>query len=138
MITTKNELLEEPVTILETHQLRTGYVHVRSDGIVYIRIYDDVEVDVEDSKEHYEIVKRVFNGVPGYVITESGLNSSVTKEVREFVNTIPVISKAEAIIVNSLAQRIMSNFIIKFHYSRDRNIKVFNSLDAAVEWIKKQ
>lgn len=78
MKTKKNELFEEPVTILETYQLRTGYVHVRSDGIVYIKIYDDVEVDIEDSKEHYEIVKRIFNGVPGYVITESGLNSTVT------------------------------------------------------------
>lgn len=102
MTTTKNELLEEPVTILETHQLRTGYVHVRSDGIVYIRIYDDVEVDVEDSKEHYEIVKKAFNRAPGYDITELGLNSSVTKEVRDFANTIPVITKTEAIIVKSL------------------------------------
>lgn len=96
-----------------------------------------MEVDLEDSKEHYEIVKRVFKGVPGYVIPESGLNSTVTKEVRDFVNTIPAVSKAEAIIINSLAQRIMSNFIIKFH-SPGRKIKVFNNLNVAVEWIKKQ
>ena len=137
MTTTKTELIAENFTILETHQLRTGHVHVRSDGIIYIKINDDVEVDVEDSKEHYEIVKRVFKGVPGYVITESGVNSTVTKEVREFVHSLPVISKAEVIIVNSLAQRIMSNFIIKFH-APGRKIKVFTSLDAAVEWIKKQ
>ncbi len=133
----KNELIDTEVKILETHTLRTGLVHVRSDGIIYIKINDYAEVDVPDSIEHYEIVSKVFKGVPGYVITESGLNATVTKEVREYVHSLPVISKAEAIIVNSLAQRIMSNFIIKFH-APGRKIKVFTSLEAAVEWIKKQ
>jgi hypothetical protein len=133
----KFSAIDDPVVILETHQLRSGTVYVRSDGIIYIKINDDVEVDVEDSKEHYEIVNRIFKGVPGYVITESGLNSTVTKEVREYVHNLPAISKAEAIIVNSLAQRIMSNFIIKFH-TPGRNVKVFNKLELAIEWIKKQ
>ncbi|MFN4233630.1 MAG: hypothetical protein ACK4IK_02360 [Bacteroidia bacterium] len=125
------------VTILKTFTLRTGYIQLRSDGIIYVKINDDVEVDLPDSKEHYEIVKSIFKGNPGYVITESGVNSTVTKEVREFVNSIPPITKAEAIVVNSLAQRIISNFIIKFH-APGRKIKVFNNLNDAVEWIKKQ
>lgn len=137
MMADVNERVEEQVTVLATYHVRSGFIQHRSDGIIYIKIDDDVEVDLEDSKEHYEIVKKIFNRVPGYVITESGTNSTVTKEVREFVQSIPVVSKAEAVVVNSLAQRLVINFMIKFH-KPGKKIKVFNNVKAAVEWLKKQ
>ena len=42
--------------------------------------------------------------------------------------------KAEAIVVNSLAHKIMANFITKF-YKTPMPIKIFNDEESALQWL---
>lgn len=127
----------DSVTILEEIQLETAVVFLRSDGIILIRVRDYVEVDIKDSLETFEAVKRLGKGVKMPVLVFTGEGGTVSDESRRFSASKkggePTL--AEAIVVKNLAHKLIVNFLIKFHRP-GRPMKMFTKERDAIKWLK--
>ena len=66
-----------------------------------------------------------------------GTDTSASKEVRDLANSEEAAkyTRAQAIVVDNLAHRIMGNFIMKF-YKAGITVKVFSERNKAEEWLK--
>lgn len=120
--------------------LAKATVIFRPDGITEIRLKDGVQIEIEDSHEQTALLKK--HKPPGghLVLTETGKDTTVTPQVREYANSPEAtsLSKAQAIIVYNLYQRIIVNFLVNVSRSKKHGmqIKLFTDRDKAVEWLK--
>ncbi len=66
-----------------------------------------------------------------------GTDTSATKEVRDLANSPEAAkyTKAQAIVVDNLAHRIMANFIMKF-YKAGIIVRVFSERKKAEDWLQ--
>lgn len=127
----------ESINIEKSVRLRVSSFEFWDNGIVYIKIDDHAEVQLEDSKIQYEVLKSYFDGTRFRVLVDPGSYTSVTKEAREF-SSLPetnAITAATAVIVKSLAQRIIMNFVINFFRGQSTKIRMFDSKKKAVKWL---
>lgn len=106
-------------------------------GVVHIVYKDNVEIELEDVIEMRKISYQLSNGKEYVSVYESGQHTSITKEAREIpLNDIHTKNrKALAIVVSSLAQRLISNFFRNANKS-SHPIKIFNSKANALIWAK--
>lgn len=124
--------------VLESHRGRISTIKFWDNGIIYIKIDDNEEIRLEDSKEQYEFLKSKFDGINKLkVLIEPGRYTEITKEAREF-SAQPesnFMTLGSAVIVKSLAHRIMINFIINFTRQGSMKMKMFDNKEKAVEWL---
>ena len=124
--------------ITESVRQRIATVDFWSNGITNLRIDDNVEVTLQDSEEQYEILRSRYDGKTQYrILVEPGRFTTITKEAREF-STVPernAMTLANAVIVRSLAHRIIINFLINFMQKQNMRMRMFDSKDKAVEWL---
>ncbi len=130
--------LTEKYSILESHRGRISLTEYWDNGIIYIKLDENAEVTLNDAKEHLEFLKSKFDGKNKMrVLTEPGRYSTATKEAREF-STKPETNKmtlGSAVIVKSLAHRIVINFIISFARQQNVHMRMFENKDKAIEWL---
>lgn len=126
--------------VLESFRNGISLVEFWSNGIVYIGIHDDAELQLEDAKWQFDLLSSRFDGRNGLrVLVEPGPNTSITKEAREFA-AVPErgeISTGTAVLVKSLAHRLVINFIIKLAYRKNMKMRMFDNKDKAIEWLLK-
>ena len=127
----------EQVTIIEEIQLETAVVSLRTDGIIHIRVRDYAEVDIDDSLETFEAVKKLGNGEKMPVLVFTGEGGTVTDESKRFSASKEAgePTLAEAIVVKNLAHKLIINFLIKFHRP-GRPMKMFTKANEAIKWLK--
>ena len=105
---------ENTYSVLGTHRDRTSTVEFWDNGIIYIKIDDKSEVELSDSKAQYEFLRSKFDGKNKHrVLVDPGKFTSLTREAREFSQRPESneMTLATAVIIRSLAQRILINFI---------------------------
>jgi hypothetical protein len=133
---TEKELLGEIENIFL--QKKSTIIFYKS-GIVEIKIKDGSLIEMEDSMEQFELLKSTMPPEKHLVLTDAGQGSSITKEVREFGNSpeAAAISKAQAVIVYSLYQRILVNFLINIarRLKHGMTVKLFTDRMKAIEWL---
>ena len=125
------------VRVTETVEFEKSVYHFREDDIVIIRIKDNVHMELEDSRAEREMLYREkAHLLPMKVMIVPGEHASVSKEVRDYSNAPEntKMIKAEAIVVQALAHKIMANFITKF-YKTPMPVKIFNNEEKALEWL---
>ena len=127
----------EELKVLETIELETVVVTLRSDGIILVRVRDYAEVDICDSLETFEAVKKLGNGKKMPVLVFTGEGGTVTDESRRFSASKEAgePTLAEAIVVKNLAHKLIVNFLIKFHRP-GRPMRMFTREGEAVKWLK--
>ena len=98
----------ESLAYLETIELKTAAVLLRSDGIICIRVRDDAEVELEDSLETFEAVKKLGKGVKMPVLVLTGDGGTVSEESKRFSasNKAGEPTLAEAIVVKNLVHKL--------------------------------
>lgn len=111
-------------------------VQLRSDGIVQVNINDEAYFTLNDSKEYVIAVDQLTNGIPHLILKIPGEHASVDSESRSFMATPEAMrcSIADAIVVKSMAQRIIGNFYIKFD-KPDKPVRLFNNIEEAEKWL---
>ena len=123
---------------MESHRHRISTIEFWDIGIVYIKLDDNEEIRFEDSKAQYEFLKTKFDGVHKLkVLVEPGRYTEISKEAREF-SAQPEsneMTMASAVVVKSLAHRIMINFIINFTRQGAMKMKMFDSKEKAIDWL---
>jgi hypothetical protein len=122
---------------LETIDLQTATMYWRSDGILKIVVKAKAHITLEDSKEIFNHTKRFSSGGKDLlVMTIAGEDSNIDPEVRDFSMSAEssVHTKGEAIILHSLAHKLLINFALKF-YKPNRPMKMFTKEEEAIEWL---
>jgi hypothetical protein len=107
--------------------------------IVFITLKDKSDIGIEESKEMAAITKKLTQGKPYLTLVDGRAEVNVTRESREFAvsprgqNNM----KAEAIVVNNLAQKIIGNFFIRINKPKYPT-RLFSNLNDAEEWLLEQ
>lgn len=106
--------------------------------IIYIKLKENIQIELEDVQRQYLFLKSKFDGINKHIIlVEPGLDTGISKEAREF-SSKPVTNEmttATAVIVKSLAHRILINFIIKFTHQQTMKMKMFDDKQKAIDWL---
>jgi hypothetical protein len=115
----------------------TAEYTVIEEPIYLCRMLEGAEVDVKESDENFMAMIEISESQPYAVLVDARVPTTITKEAREKSgmgeqkkNLI-----AMAIVVTSLANRIVGNFIIRFH-ALDIPTKLFSDYDEALNWLR--
>lgn len=124
--------------VKEVYQKGISRIETWDNGIVYIKIEDGVEIQLEDSEIQYNYLHDRYDGINKYLIlVDPGQHTSITKEAREFSNKPEKneMTKATAVVVKSLAHRLIINFIIKFIHQQTMKMRMFDDREKAIQWL---
>jgi hypothetical protein len=128
----------EPYNVTERHTDNISTTELWDNSIIYIKLDDNVHIEYDDTKKQFEFLKSKYDGVnKRLVLVEAGRYTSISNEAREF-STRPetnVYTKASAVIVKSLAHRIIINFIINFTRQQNMKMRMFDNKQKAINWL---
>jgi len=124
------------VNKMKEYKFKWGRVFYLEDDILCIEYIDDHMVDEDNVMEFRAVFNKEAENRKLKLLVIPGENTSATREAREHSQRTSINSIGEAIIIKSLAQRIIANFYISFKNKADYPIKMFNSKDEAVKWLK--
>lgn len=125
-------------SVIESITDRASTIEFWDNNIIFIKLKDDIQIELEDSKKQYLFLKSKFDGIHKHLIlVESGLDTSISKEAREFSSKPESneMTKATAVIVKSLAHRIIINFLIKLTHQQTMKMKMFDDKQSAINWL---
>ena len=128
--------LTEKHSILESHRDKISVIESSDNGITYIKIDDGCQIEIEDTIAQYEFFKFKADGkIKFLILVESGETTSISKEAREFKSRPEnnELAIATAVVVKSLAQRLLINFIIRLQ--KNKKTKMFDNKHKAIEWL---
>ena len=110
---------------------------LRKDGVVEVRIADEHVCTVEQAKEAARIFATLGEGQPVPVLRIFGRHTSMEEGVREFMasEAFQKYILADAIVIHSLAQRILINFYLKTNRPR-KPTRVFTNQAEAEDWLR--
>jgi hypothetical protein len=103
---------------------------------------DEYEVDLPQQQEIHDAVFELTNNgsVAYHILVVPGIYGGITKEAREmemFSKPAFVNQHSMAIVVNSLAQRLLGNLFMKFKRNKPKfPNKLFSNEESALNWIK--
>jgi hypothetical protein len=125
------------VETLKTIDLPKATLYWRSDKVLKIVIKPKSHITLQDSIEIFQNMMKFSSGKKDMlVVTIAGEESTNDHEVREFANSdeCSKYTKGEAVVVHSVAHKLLINFALKF-YKPKRAMKMFTNEDEAIEWL---
>jgi hypothetical protein len=109
------------------------------EDIFCTRLLQEKEIDLEKAVTNFEASKLITRGRRYAAFTDARGFMSITKEGMAYGGTPevnePVI--AHAILINSLANRLLGNFLIKF-YKPPAPTRIFTTESEALEWLRER
>lgn len=124
--------------IIESVEDRASTIEFWDNDIIFIKLREGIQIELEDSKKQHLFLKAKYDGINKHLIlVETGLDSSISKEAREFASKPESneMTQATAVIVKSLAHRIIINFIIKITHQQTMKMKMFDDKQKAINWL---
>jgi hypothetical protein len=113
--------------------------YLTQEGILRIRLLENSDIDLEESKKMQEVSLNITNNKQFVALIDARAKVTLSKESREWGST-PEAQKnmlAQAIVVNSLANKLVGNFIIQFHKPVAKT-RLFSDEEIAMRWLKEQ
>ena len=104
------------------------------EGYIRIKFYNsDSPFDLAEAKRQYDGARGLSKSQPYKVLIDiRDVNVSPKKEAQEFLSSVDE-KIAEAILVNSLAARILSRFYMRRTVSNP--VRIFSKEQKAVDWL---
>ncbi len=105
--------------------------------IVKKKVVDNSEIELTDCIENYEATKKITQGDKFLSLVDGrDIQTSVSKEARAYTANVKRDGKhiAEALLVNSTAQKLVGNFYINVNKPQIPT-KIFSSEEKALEWL---
>ena len=120
-------------------ELDKAFIELLTPEIVLISTKENSIVDIKDIQEMKKINLKLTAGKNYGVITNPGKYASITEKGRKYISTEGIERNkiASAFVINSLAQRLLFNFFIKFNRPNIPS-KSFSNLINAREWMHSQ
>lgn len=124
--------------ILKAYELKNSKIEFWEEDLVYIEIYPNTEIDLDAAITQYNILKENRSKDKLYfVLVDSGKFTTITKEARDF-SAKPEsndMSYALAVVIYSLAQRLIINFHSRFISRQKMKLKAFQNKEDALNWL---
>lgn len=129
-------LLHKP-KIKETIEFPKSIYSFTEEGIVIVSIKDNAHMELVDTLIEYRAMQEKVEYLPARILVKPGQNTSISKEVREFVNkpSSKALVLCQAILVDNLAHKIIANFMMKL-YKQPGAFKVFSNEEEAINWLR--
>jgi hypothetical protein len=109
-----------------------------TESIMVFETKANTEIELEDIKEMIACATQLLENKKNKNLIIAGKDSQITSEAQKFMQSDEANINhpmAEAIVINSLAQRIIGNFYLSI-ISAKRPSKLFTSTEKAIEWLK--
>jgi len=112
-----------------------GYsIFRRTDKIIQLQFRDVFDGELRDAKNIIECIRRLSVGEIYPLLVIYGKYNQFSKETRTYIAQARV-TKADALVINSLPLKILGNFYLKFDRP-NRPTHLFTDVESAVAWIK--
>jgi hypothetical protein len=119
------------------YQNETFSVKVIDNSYYKVRVFENQEFTVDDLKNLVAAQKKNIGLVlPVLVFCENNAMADVLLLSKLSKNENNPYSKADAFVLNSIAQKILANFYVKIN-KPERPTNFFNNLHEALIWLKK-
>ncbi|HLP11662.1 MAG TPA: hypothetical protein VK177_06975 [Flavobacteriales bacterium] len=127
-------------SVLETHDLHSATIEIWDNGIYYVHFLPESEVGIELARKAFQLLKEKHQNTPMYIMIEMGKYTVLTKEAREFAYSEEGLSlnRVSAIVVHSIAQRLMVNLMAELKSNHAIKVKAFKNHEEAEEWLLNQ
>lgn len=107
-------------------------------NLIRLKYSDNAEIDIDAARADYELYDQFTEGKPFRKLIVSGNYTQLTSEAIKYIQSENQkrahLIIAEAIVVKSLAQRLLGNFYYKLQRP-NYNIKMFSSEEKALKWL---
>lgn len=109
------------------------------EGVLRIELLENSEIDIIESKAMQQISLGMTKGEKFVALVDARTQVVVSKESREWGSSAEGQKNmlAQAIIVDSLANKLIGNFIIQFHKPIAKT-RLFSDEASALEWLREQ
>jgi hypothetical protein len=117
---------------------KTTEMHIDNEGILRIAVLEDAEIDIEEAKENFDSAVKLSGGKSMLKLVDARAFFTMTKKARDFAASRETNEHniARAVIVHSLANRLLVNFFIRFHKPKSP-LRMFSSEAEALKWLRK-
>lgn len=118
-------------------ELKSCIVSLIGDDIIEFAVKEGCEVELTDVKEMVLTAGELGGGKMFKNLIIAGEYSSMTSEATQYMKSDEAhrYTIADAIVIDSLAQRILGNFYLGI-VNKKRPSKLFNSKEKALGWLK--
>jgi hypothetical protein len=118
---------------------KTATFSIIEEGILRIKILEGSEIDLAESKISHKVSLEMTDYKKFVALIDARANIIVSKEAREWGSSPEAQENmlAQAILVNSLANKLIGNFIIQFHKPIAKT-KLFSDELTALTWLREQ
>lgn len=124
--------------IVDLKTNRIGSIERWDNGIICIKTHENSQTDAVDVKFQFDYIKSLASELRSVkILSEPGLHTTISKEARELTSKPEYnkYTKACAVVVKSVPQRLLINFIISLQHKKEMRMKVFESRERAIEWL---
>lgn len=120
----------------KTIEHKTVSITLLEENLVFYKIKENTVIELKDSVEMYEETLHLMQGKRYAALVDARATTSLTPEAREWSANDELHQQliAQAIVVTSLANRLIGNFIIRFHKPKAPT-RLFSSVEKAKEWL---
>jgi hypothetical protein len=130
-------MIPDNVKVISTQTVAPYIISICDDGILYVRVTNEVNETVERSQELVETIGKMVNYKKVPMLSKFDEFALPPKENRNFwakKDSCPYTS-AEAFITNSTAMMMIANFYMRIEKPQ-RKTKMFTKVDEARKWLK--
>lgn len=129
-------ILEE-IKIITKVDLHASTVSLRSDGIIHLELHPVEELAVKDAWEIIKAIEGIGKGkkFPNLITAKDYVNIDKEAKVLSASEEGNQYTLADAIVVDSIALKLIANFYISFN-KPVRPTRLFSSEEKAVAWLK--
>jgi hypothetical protein len=120
-------------------ETKVSWISMLDEDTLRVEFKPDAFVDVEEFQENLRAYKKLITTERVFMLTVANPGAETSVEVRNLFSS-PERSSfkyAEALVISSLAQKLMANFVIKVQKPH-HPLRFFNDEKDALKWLKEQ
>lgn len=116
--------------------LSFGSIRMRTEGITEMQVHSGFQLSAENILEYREAKEKLGGGkpFPNLVLMGAFSAADATAMRTSASNEMRKLRVADAFVIDSLAQRILGNFYLKFSKPQFPT-RLFNSKEEALKWL---
>lgn len=122
---------------VKSKELETSFIRLLKGDILVIEVKPDCEVSLREVQEMIVTAGELGEQKKLKNLIIAGPHSTLSPEATQYMKSEEAhrFTKLEAIVISSLAQRIVGNFYLGI-VSKRRPSKLFNSTEKAIQWLQ--
>lgn len=130
-------MLLNEISVIKEVTLSKSKIYLREDNIMVFEVFNNVEIEVENMEEMIMQAGIIGGGNKYPNLILAGKYATISNAAQQVMDKEESLryTNAEAIVIQSLSQRILGNFYLRI-VSKRIPARLFNSKDKAIAWLK--